>query len=267
MPKCADCSSDVGVGEHLVCQSCKDKHEEALFKEPPQNEDCPICFLTLPIMSTGSKYQTCCGKIICSGCIHAVQTMDSDAKCPFCRVPLPTSDEEMIERYKKRIKMDDAVAMYCLGCCYNEGKRGLPQNYAKALEIWHRAAELGGVRAYYNIGCAYYLGRGVERDMKKTKHYWELAAIGGGVMARYNLGIYEEMVGDMSRSLNHYMIAAECGYDKSLKKIREFYMNGHATKDDYANALRAHQSYMDGIKSAQRDEAASAYDNDKYRYR
>ena len=44
-------------------------------------------------------------------------------------------------------------------------------------------------------------------------------------------------------------------------------MNGYATKDDYAKALRAHQKYVDGIKSAQRDEAASAYDNDKYRYR
>ena len=43
-------------------------------------------------------------------------------------------------------------------------------------------------------------------------------------------------------------------------------MNGYATKDDYAKALRAHQKYVDGIKSDQRDEAASAYDNDVYRY-
>ena len=71
----------------------------------------------------------------------------------------------------------------------------------------------------------------------------------------------------MSRALKHHMIAAGSGDNDSLKKIREFYMNGHATKDDYAKALRAHQSYMDGIKSAQRDEAASAHDNDEYRYR
>ena len=267
MSKCDNCSNDGGVGEHLMCQPCKDKHEEALFKEPPRNEDCPICFLLLPFMSTGSKYQSCCGKIICSGCIHAVLIMDPDKKCPFCRVPLHASDEEIMERYKRRVEVDDADAIYNLGCFYSKGIRGVPQNYEKALGLWRRSGERGYTGAYHNVANAYYYGRGVERDMKNTKHYWELAAIGGGVMARYNLGIYEEMVGDMSRSLNHYMIAAECGYDKSLKKIREFYMNGNATKADYAKALRAHQSYMDGIKSAQRDEAASAHDNDEYRYR
>ena len=62
------------------------------------------------------------------------------------------------------------------------------------------------------------------------------------------------------------MIAAECGDNESLKEIREFYMNGHATKDDYAKALRAHQKCIDGIKSAKRDEAA-AFNSEKYRYR
>ena len=70
----------------------------------------------------------------------------------------------------------------------------------------------------------------------------------------------------MNRSLKHYMIAAGCGDNKSLKRIREFYVNGNATKDDYAKALRAHQKYVDGIKSARRDEA-TAFNNDKYRYR
>ena len=103
------------------------RHEESLFKQPPPNEDCPICFLTLPSLRTGRKYQTCCGKIICSGCIHAVNKMDDDGKCPFCRVPSPTSDEEMIERAKKRVEMDDAEAIYNLGCDYDEGLCGLPQ--------------------------------------------------------------------------------------------------------------------------------------------
>ena len=94
-------------------------------------------------------------------------------------------------------------------------------------------------------------------------HYFELAAIGGCTEARYNLGLLEQRAGNMSIALKHYMIAA--GYDESLKEIREFYMNGHATKDDYAKALRAHQKYVDGIKSDQRDKAA-AFNREKYRY-
>ena len=249
-----------------MCQTCKDKHEENLFREPPLGEDCPICFLTIPSLTTGSKYKACCGKIICSGCIHAVDKMDpDDAKCPFCRVPTPQSDNEIVERIKKRVEMDDAPAIHGFGYYYCGGQRGFPQDREKALEHWHRAAELGFAESYHNIGCAYYFGRGVERDLNKAKYYWELAAMMGNVSARYNLGISEMMAGDMSRALKHYMIAAGCGCSDSLKEIRELYVNGHATKVDYAKALRSHQKYVDGIKSAQRDEAA-AYKNDKFRY-
>ena len=74
-------------------------HDEALFKQPPQKEDCPICFLRLPTLVTGRKYNSCCGKIICSGCIHAItMTSGGNNMCPFCRTPIPASDEEIIER-------------------------------------------------------------------------------------------------------------------------------------------------------------------------
>ena len=252
---------------HLNERECKSwdaaiedilKHEEALFKQPPPNEDCPICFLTLPSLKTGRKYKTCCGKIICSGCIHAVQMIDGDAKCPFCRVPSPISEEEIIERYKKRMEMDDANAISDLGVCYYHGLHGVPQDNTKALELWHRAGELGSAESYYNIGCAYEdSGEGVEKDMKKAMYYWELAAMGGDVGGRYNLGLLEKKTGNMVRALKHYIIAVECGDNESLMEIREFYMNGHATKDEYTKALRAYQKYLDGIKSDQRDEAAA----------
>ena len=240
--------------------------DETLFRQPPLGEDCPICFLPLPLMSTGSKYQTCCGKVICSGCVHAVNKMDPDKKCPFCRVPGPESDEEFIERVEKRVEMGDANGIYNIGCFYYQGKYCMTQDRAKALELWHRVGELGSSEAYNNIGYAYDHGEGVERDDEKAKHYYELAGIGGDVRARYNLGIDEKNEGNMSIALKHFMIAVGCGHDESLKVVREFYVNGHATKDDYAKALRAYQKYLDGIKSAQRDEAASAYDNDDYRY-
>ena len=59
------------------------------------------------------------------------------------------------------------------------------------------------------------------------------------------------------------MIAVGGGDDISLKKIQEFYTNGHATKDDYATSLRAYQTYLVEIKSTQRDKAA-AFDDETY---
>ena len=84
-----------------VAERAAELHDEQLFKQPPpQYEDCPICLERMPSLGTGRKYKSCCGKVICSGCIYAVRIRDGDVGlCPFCRSPAPTSDEETIERY------------------------------------------------------------------------------------------------------------------------------------------------------------------------
>ena len=68
-------------------------HDEKLFKHPPSMfGDCPICFERIPTLHTGSKYKTCCGKVICSGCSYA-PVYDNEGNivaekiCPFCRTP------------------------------------------------------------------------------------------------------------------------------------------------------------------------------------
>ena len=240
--------------------------DEALFKQPPQEEDCPICFMWMPSLKSGRRYKTCCGKVICSGCIYAGSNMDGNADqlCPFCRTPAPTSEKEAIERVKKRVEGGDAVAIYNLGCDYAQGMYGLSQDMDKALELWYRAGELDYAKSYYSIGNAYLQGLGVERDEKKAKHYWELAAMGGDVFARHNLGVSENNAGNIERALKHYMIAVGSGNHGSLKTIKEMYKDVYATKDNYAQALKGYQAYLDEIESDQRDKAAASSDNFKY---
>jgi len=235
-------------------------HDEALFKQPPPLEDCLICFLRMPSLYSAQIYMTCCGKVICSGCIHSVQIRDEKEKrglCPFCRTLVRTSDKEIVDGYKKRIELNDTTAIFNYGGFYALGIYGLPQNYAKALELWHQAGKLGCAQSYYAIGLHYLHGGGVERDMKKATHYWEQAAIGGDVKARYKLGITEQNKGNLDKALKHWMIGVEGGDKMSLDCIKRFYKAGHATKDDYATALKARQAYLDEVKSAQREEAAA----------
>ena len=241
-------------------------HDIELFKLPSPPEDCPICMLPLPSMDTGHKYYSCCGKEICSGCIHAVAIRDKvEQKCPFCRTPAPNSDKEIFGQLNKRIEVGDAGAMFSLGCCYREGIYGLPQDYEKALELYHRAGELGCARAYFNIGNSYYNGEGVERDNKKANHYDELAAMRGSPEARYNLGVEEKRKGFMKRALKHALIATVSGYKKSLDIIQIMYKDGDVSKDDYTKALRAYQAYLSEIKSDHGDEAA-IFDEVVYKY-
>ena len=240
-------------------------HDERLFKQPPLDEDCPICFLRLPQLGSGQTYMSCCGKLVCRGCNYAVTKKDTAGSlCPFCRTQGPSSEAEIMKRNKKRMDSNDAQAVCNLGGFYTRGEYGLPQNYAKALELMQQAAELGNSTAYYGIGMAYVNGDGVAVDKKKAIYYYELAAMRGSAIARHNLGVFEERDGNHHRALKHYMIAAEGGDHNCLKKIQGLYMNGQATKDDYALALRYYQAYLDEIKSEQRDEAAAASNEYKY---
>jgi len=251
-------------------------HDIELFKQPPPEEDCPICFQRLPFLNTGKRYKSCCGKVICNGCIHA-PVYDDQGKamkksCPFCRAPRPETDEKYMEQLMKRVDAGDAINQ--LGCYYSQGMYGLPHDQTKALELWKQAAELGCFTAYASIGAAYHgrgvemdkkkYGRGVEIDKKKAKHYWELGAMRGCVGSRLALGYIEKNSGNMGRAMKHFMIAAESGHYSSLKEIKQLYSNRQATKDEYTKALLAYQKYLAEVKSIQRDEAAAAREDYKY---
>ena len=254
----------------LVAERAAKLHDIELFKQPPpQYGDCPICFIQIPTLITGWRYNACCGKVICSGCFYAPLYDDQgnevdNEKCPFCRRPTPDTDEEIVRRLKKRVDAGEAYAIYYMGCHYENGTYGFAQDHVKSLELFQRAGELGHAAAYTNIGASYHNGEGVEVDKKKSIHYFELAAMKGNMLARHNLGIMEKTAGNMDRALNHYMIATKGGNSDSLKQIKAFYSNGHATKDDYTKALQLYQSYLGEIKSVQRDEAAAAYEEFRY---
>jgi len=236
--------------------------DQELFKKPPPKDECSICFIQLPILETGFKYNPCCGKVICSGCVYGNIRLGD--LCPFCRAPA-TDFEESIKRSMKRMNSNDPEAIFNCAVACHKGEYGYAQDTKKALDLWHRAGELGKASAYYNIGCIYDRGLRVEVDKKKAKYYYELAAMRGDVDSRFYLGAFEEHTGNMERALKHFMIAARGGESDSLDAIQELFMNGHATKKDYAQALRSYQAYIDEIRSDQRDKAA-AHDSNMFKY-
>ncbi|KAL7551948.1 hypothetical protein ACHAWF_015161 [Thalassiosira exigua] len=245
--------------EESVFGSKRDREvlEEVLFDTPPPREECHICFLTLPVDAAGKAYQACCGKVVCSGCLHGVYTGNPSSRpCPFCRTPGATSERENAERTKVRAKAGDAEAIKKLGSLYADGRAGLPKNPTKAVELWLRAGKLGRAGAYQFAGCAYMTGSGVQKNMQKAKHCFKLGAVAGNEQARHNIGTLEHDDGNTMKAIKHYKIAAGSGSDDSLEVLYGLLLNGKITKPEFEEAKQAHQESKGQMKSIHREAAS-----------
>ena len=245
-----------------VQETAAELHDEALFKQPPPRDECPICLKTMPLENMRdllhTSYNECCGTALCDGCWYGFAREDSERQlCPFCRLPASSSNEESMERLRKRVEVNDAGAIRQLGGYYYQGVMGLPQDLNRAMELYLKAGKLGNAMSYFNVGNFYCNGEGAEMDMKKAVHYWELAAMAGYVVARHNLGMFEYNSRNMNRAVKHWMISAGAGYDDSLQEIQEGYTGGYVAKDDFEKALRAHKEASDEMKCGQREAAAA----------
>ena len=129
-------------------------HDEALFEQPPPPEECPICMLPFPRHAYMRTFRSCCGKSICDGCEYAIHESGAKGLCPFCRTPCAKSDEEEIKRLKKLMEKGNPTAYNNFAGLYERGSHGMPQNHAKANELYLKAGELGCADAYYNLGNA-----------------------------------------------------------------------------------------------------------------
>ena len=80
--------------------------------------------------------------------------------CPFCKTPIYDTEEDNNARIMKRVKANDANALYNLGTYYDLGQRGFPRDSVMAHKLWHQAGKLGRRDAYYSIGIDYMHGSG-----------------------------------------------------------------------------------------------------------
>ena len=241
-------------------KACKKRMAEMrndrLFRQPEENDvgECPICCLPLPIDKGKFSINSCCSKYICNGCNHANKRREIEQgqypKCPYCREPLPKTQEENDQNCMKRVKTNDPLAIRELGKrCRDTG------DYNKAFEHFTQAADLGDIEAHFEVSLLYRNGKGVEKDMKKAVYHLEEAAIGGHPEARYNLGCYEGRNSRFDRATKHFIIAAKLGHDGALDKLKQHFLMGFVSKEDYEAALRGHQAAVDETKSEQRDAA------------
>jgi TPR repeat protein len=212
-------------------------------------------------------FKSCCGNFICNGCWYVMTCKAQDegksfeeTLCAYCRTREYRGDKEFIERLEDHMERGNADAHMALGSIYCDGIHGLPQDMAKANELFLKAGELGCSGGYFNLGKAYEVGRGVDINKKKARHFYELAAIMGNVLARCMLAGYESESGNVPLAFKHFSISARAGHTVSMDTLRHMKrvggLIGRVTNEEYEETLRSYNQRQDESKSEERDKAA-----------
>ncbi len=127
-----------------------------------------------------------------------------------------------------------------LGYCHSKGLGG-PRDPVAALRYFMRAAALNDPVAQYNVGFAFYDGRGCKPNDERAYRWFKLAAGGGSVDARYYLGECCErgrgVPVDWAEALRNYEIAAEAHDEPSMVRAAEIHYYGMAGKSNPGAAL------------------------------
>ena len=134
--------------------------DEELSKDPPERPECPICMLPLPFDTHQSVFVSCCGTLLCGGCVHAnrKQVFGSGKEietCTFCRAPVPKTDTEIIDQLKRCVDRNNMTSMDHLAAIYRDGVCGLQKDPVKAIELFLEAGKLGCADAYERLGNIY----------------------------------------------------------------------------------------------------------------
>ncbi|EJK57287.1 hypothetical protein THAOC_22685 [Thalassiosira oceanica] len=223
---------------------------------PHEGYTCPLCCLPIALPAAmNSKFKSCCSKSVCHGCIHASRKRGLGDTCAFCRTPTPDSGAATLALVRKRVDAKDPLAIESLASAYCDGDFGLQQDTSRAIELWTEAARLGDLSSHFNLGFLYFEGKCVEQDMAKGIRHWQHAAMQGHPSSRFLLGVHEHNNGNHELAVRHWMVSAKMGHEVSLNEIKEMFMKAHATKAQYAKALRAYQNALEETKSPQREEA------------
>jgi TPR repeat protein len=199
---------------------------------------------------TTEQYYTCCGKYICGGCAYSSSNSGNSGKCPFCNSDRASkTDEERVEEMTKRVEANDPASIFILGDRYYNGGAGLQQDYAKAIELYARAAELGYSKAHNDLAVHYAEGG----NWKKAKFHFEAAAMAGHDEARNTLGYMEGNSGNIERAIKHLKIAASAGHCDAMHQLRILFEHGHVSRESIETTLTDYNNSCAEMRSEERD--------------
>lgn len=257
--------ASVHEGRSAIEGGPKKNEEKGIFGWTPQpRPNCPICMYSLPLLDSHWMYMGCCGKIICQACIKksAVSNIKREMKlltehrCPFCRTPIPMTNEATIEQLEVRIERhEDPEAMKTLNGHLGGVWGNANADAAKrCLELLERAAALGHPQSCACLGDLYLHGdKLVQKNYVRAEQLLLTATEGGDAFGRYLLSMLEKSRGNEAAAVRHLLIATAMGCTFSNTELLHFYKSGLVRKSDLEIALRSFQGAQHELDSHARE--------------
>jgi hypothetical protein len=221
----------VGVQVRCTCGRAPLAREGVYWKLTRPNGKPPLQARFLYTQFIGHSF-------ICSDNMRKQRNPESSRWCAWLLVLLlaaatvrtsaQTPAHPSFEQLTASAESGDADAQVQLGVLYYEGMAdGRRPDYAKALDLFHRAADQGNAEAQDRIALMYYQGKGVPRDFTEAAHWYLLAAQGGDYHARLQLSdMYARGIGvprDRNESRKWARQASALRPDKSTSRIRALF--------------------------------------------
>jgi TPR repeat protein len=151
-----------------------------------------------------------------------------------------TEPMENVQALLLAAQQGDAEAQFQLGRAYYEGK-GVTQDFAQAVAWYEKAAKQGYARTQNSLGYAYYEGKGVAQDFAHAVALWEKAAKQGFAQAQSNLGAtYHDGKGvaqDFAQAVAWRKKAAKQGHVEAQFNLGVAYYEGEGVAQDFAQAV------------------------------
>ena len=179
----------------------------------------------------------------------------SEPSSPPSKQEAAPSAEERLAQLQKQANSGNADAQFGLGVMYHNGK-GVPKDYAKAVEWYQKAAAQGNANAQFILGLIYKNGEGVPKDAAKAVEWYQRAAVQGHADAQFELaGMYfrgEGVPQDDAKGIEWGQKAAAQGHSKAQYNLGMMYLNGEGVPKNVAKAVELLQkSAVQGYARAQ----------------
>lgn len=155
----------------------------------------------------------------------------------------------------------NAKAQYELAGRYARGK-GVPQDYATAVEYLRRSADQGYVYAETDLGSYYARGLGVKQDFATALEWYRKAASRNDPLAEYCIGYAyahgQGVTKDMERAVQWWTKSAAHGQVDAQDALGQFYFRGGHPDDtnhiNYAASAKwlrkaAEQGYLNAMNN------------------